>query len=46
MMGQNAKKEIGAADIGCLLFADGVAMAGTGTVSLADSDLGRLSLGG
>lgn len=46
MVEQNAKRGLELADIGCVIVAGEVAMAGTGTELLSDPTVGRLFLGG
>ena len=46
MVEQNAKKGLQFADLGYVLVSGELAMAGTGDELLANSDVGRLFLGG
>ena len=46
MVEQNAKKGLEFADIGCVIVAGVIAMAGTGIELLKDPTVGRLFLGG
>jgi branched-chain amino acid transport system ATP-binding protein len=46
MVEQNAKKGLELADIGCVIVAGEMAMAGTGAELLKDPTVGQLFLGG